>query len=328
MTPKVSVVIPLYNGARYITKTVDSVLAQTFKDYEIVIADDGSTDGSSEILHGLYGNNIKYFKQDNSGISSARNMAIRESRGEFIALLDHDDMWFPDKLAKQMELFNKIPGLGLVYSNSFIIDGYGARQGTLFDIEPPHSGYVFYDLLRANFIPVMTALIRKSVINETGLFNEQFRIVEDWDFFLRIAKIYEVGYIDEPLAEYRVHPSGFSKKRILMLKELNEVIDLYTGKEKVERKKLAEMGIYRISAGYKVALAIAYINDGDKKNSMRILRNALRFRAITPKLFFALFLLLLPHKPARWVINHFTSTGGLHATPCALETSVKPTIYL
>ena len=116
---KVSVAIPTYNRAHYICETIDSVLVQTYKDYEIIVVDDGSTDNTREILK-RYGGKIKYFYQANQGQASAWNYAVSQSSGEYIAFLDDDDLWFPEKLERQVEVLDKNPDLGFVCSESYV----------------------------------------------------------------------------------------------------------------------------------------------------------------------------------------------------------------
>lgn len=319
MNPEITVVIPLYNGKKYISETIKSVLSQTYGNYETVVVDDGSTDGSFEILETSFKGRIRYFRQENSGISAARNKGIAEARGEFIAFLDHDDKWLPEKLEKQMGLFRNNPETGLVYSNSFITDENGARHGTIFDIQPPYRGKVFYKLLKADFMPVATVMVKKNVIDQAGVFSGNFSVAEDWDLFLRISKKYQVDYVDEALAEYKVHSGGFSTKRVLALEELNKIMDFYIDDKNAERNMLAEEGIYGISTDYKFSLAMAYLNEGRKSISRRILMKAVKRKKRIWKLILGLALSFFPSKLYKSVIANYTSVMGMHASKAICE---------
>jgi glycosyltransferase involved in cell wall biosynthesis len=208
--PKVSVNICCYNSEKYIKETIQSVLDQTFNDFEVIIIDDGSRDKSAEIIKSFSDQRLKYYYQNNQGLSSSRNRAIELSGGEYIALLDHDDLWNPNKLEKQIALFEKNPELALVFSNCYIISADGTISGTYFDINSPARGKVFDQLILRDFIPCLSAVIRKAVLIKTGLFRLDFKMAEEYDLFLRISKIAPIDYVDEPLASYRWHENNLS----------------------------------------------------------------------------------------------------------------------
>ena len=128
--PTVSVIIPTYNRRTYVQEAIDSVLAQTYPDYEIIVIDDGSTDGTDQVLHARYGDRIRYVWQENQGESAARNRGIALARGEYIALLDSDDLWLPDKLAKQIPFLDSHPGAVLALPQVWQINANGERLGT------------------------------------------------------------------------------------------------------------------------------------------------------------------------------------------------------
>ena len=216
--PKVSVIIPTYNSAQYIAEAIESVLAQTYKDYEIIVVDDGSIDNTREVLKPFM-DKIIYVYKENGGQASARNLGIKMSKGEYIAFLDSDDIWLPQKLELQVELLDSRPEVGLVYSDNYRftddegIIGLGSQrvQGL--------SGMVFNSLFLKNFIPTLTVMVRRKCLDDVGLFDESKHIVhsEDYDLWLRIAKKYEIAYIDKPLAKYRYRyhrKDGFNKEII------------------------------------------------------------------------------------------------------------------
>ena len=225
-TPKVSVIIPAYNSEQFIGQTLDSVFNQIYRDFEIIVVDDGSKDGTSEILSG-YKDRLTYIRKGNEGLSVARNAGIAQAQGEYIAFIDHDDLWLPEKLKEQVALLESNQEAYLCFSDAYIIDQKGKRSGSLFAICPPHKGMVFLQLLKDNFIPVLTAVVRKEAFKEIGLFDPQYRIAADWDLFLRIAKQYPVAFINRPLAEYRVHAGSFSRSRDIALRESISIISRY-----------------------------------------------------------------------------------------------------
>ncbi len=221
--PLVSVIIPTYNGAPWIASTLASVFAQTYTPLEIVVIDDGSTDSTRSLL-ASYGDRIRLIlNEKNIGVSASRNKAIDAAQGDYIALLDHDDLWEEDKIALQMKLFEEQPELGLVYSDALCSteQGHSWRYN---EIRPPHSGLVLSELLQDNFITCTTAVIKKSIFQEVGGFRTDLRMVEDYDLFLKIAEKHPIDYVETPEATYRIHESNFSHKKDILFREL---IDLY-----------------------------------------------------------------------------------------------------
>lgn len=211
---KVSVIIPYYNGGEFIKDTLESILNQTYRNYEIIVVDDGSTDGSTDNSKGVldsFKDKIRYFYQANEGISGARNRAIKESKGEYIALLDQDDIWYPEKLEKQVEVMNQNLDAGIVYSDCYYVNKKGDILYRVFEKQRAYSGWIFKNLFIENFIPIPTVLIRKKILDEVGLFDKRYSFAEEYELFLRIARIYPVEYIDEPLAGYRIHDKNLSK---------------------------------------------------------------------------------------------------------------------
>lgn len=209
-SPAVSVVIAAYNASRWIAKTLDSVLAQTFRDFEVVVVDDGSTDETPNVIAG-YGTKVRYLHKENGGAASARNVGIRAARGSYIAFLDADDLWLSEKLQLQMQLFSKYPALAWVYSDAEVFEG----QSVLYKVSQRsklHAGDILRPLLLQDFIPSPTPLIRREVFDTVGYFDESplLRIGEDWNMWLRIAAKYHVEFVDQPLARIRTHATSMT----------------------------------------------------------------------------------------------------------------------
>ena len=202
---KISIIIPSYNHARFIRQCIDSALVQTYTDAEIVVVDDGSTDETVSILEG-YGSRITYVVQENQGTQAARNTAIELSNGEYIALLDSDDVWLSHKLARQAPLLDQNPKVGLVYAQALRIDEQGQtlNRGRSFG-RPPNGERAFEDLLMGDFVPTLTAVVRRSHLDRPRPFDESLLGAGDWDLWLRMAARHEIVCVEEPLALYRVH---------------------------------------------------------------------------------------------------------------------------
>ncbi|MDD1673932.1 MAG: glycosyltransferase [Methanomicrobiales archaeon] len=243
---KVSVIIPVYNGEAFLTDAIESVKAQTYTDWEIIAVDDGSKDRSPSILH-EYGTELpgrfRLITQENQGISPARNRAIGVSYGEYIALLDSDDVWFPEKLQFQVGILEKREGVAMVYSDCTKVNWQGKVIRTSCFEKPPLRGLVFQELLLSNCIPSSSTLIRKSVLQEVGLFNPAYRIAMDYDLWLRIASKYPIEVIDHSLIQYRVHPRGISSNRAEMIHEDLDITEMWLQQRPNLREQLAD-GLY------------------------------------------------------------------------------------
>ncbi|MGE0132674.1 MAG: glycosyltransferase family 2 protein [Blastocatellales bacterium] len=204
MKPKVSVVIPAYNAEKYLAETVRSVLDQTYGDYEVIVVDDGSSDGTLEVAKSFQ-SRIQVFAKPNGGPASARNLAIKNSRGDYIAFLDSDDLWMNDKLGQQVALLEENPAVGLVYGEALMFtqdDGeqkVGDKIG--YTYEPS-----FRSLLFGDYIPNSTVVIRRACVNKVGLLNESRELigVEDYEYWMRVARHFTMAGIPRPLAYYRI----------------------------------------------------------------------------------------------------------------------------
>jgi len=202
--PFVTVVIPAYNAEATIRETINSVLNQTLTDFELFVIDDGSTDATATIAAEFSDSRVHGFSFDHAGPSSARNRGIERASGQFIAFLDADDLWTPDKLHSQTEVLLREPETALVYSWTDCIDDKGRflRHGSHVRAE----GKVYELLLSRNFIDNGSApIVRKSAFEEVGLFNEDYRAGEDWDMWLRLAHRYPFACLPTVQVLYRVH---------------------------------------------------------------------------------------------------------------------------
>jgi glycosyltransferase involved in cell wall biosynthesis len=201
------VVIAAFNAAPWIGETLESVQAQSFQDYEIIVVDDGSSDETARIVSQF--EKVRYLSQANRGTASARNLGVRAARGDYVAFLDADDLWSPDKLLLQMELIDQT-GSVWVFSDAYAFDNDTRLvQFTFGQVRRQYSGTVLQQLFLGDFIPMPTPIVKRSVFEQVGYFDEvNLRRKEDWEMWLRIAARYPVARVDRPLAYYRVHPSS------------------------------------------------------------------------------------------------------------------------
>jgi len=244
----ISVIIPTYNRKETLSRALESVFEQTFEPFEILIIDDGSDDGTQEWIRENYPL-VKYIYQDNAGVSNARNNAIRISKGEWIALLDSDDEWLPDKLKNQVRLINNNPSYKFCHTNEiWIRDGVRVNQ---MKKHQKYGGQIFEHCLDICRISPSSSLIKKSVFEEIGFFDETLKVCEDYDLWLRIAARYPVLFLDQPLIKkYGGHSDQLSKvlKGIeqYRIQSLEKII-LSNILTKYQKNKAKDMLLYKLN---------------------------------------------------------------------------------
>ena len=229
--PAVTVVIPAYNSARYIGQALDSVHAQTFSDYEVIVVNDGSRDRDEleQVLrdHPLP---VIYLSQENKGVSAARNAAIRIAKGEFYAQLDADDQWTPDYLEVQLKVLSDNPDVALVYPNATIISDDSDTRLEFMNVSPSHGEVNFESLVRQQCTVMTSVTARMDAIRKAGMFDENLRTVEDFDLWLRVVKnVGRIVYHRRPLVLYRRHQGSLSSDGVTMLRNLLAVFEKCTG---------------------------------------------------------------------------------------------------
>lgn len=240
-TPKVSVIVPTYNSAQYINESIDSALNQTYKDFEIIVVDDGSTDNTKEVLK-TYGNKISYYFQKNSGVNKARFLGLNVAKGAYIALLDADDKWLPEKLNSQVEILDSCPDIDLVFSNfhDFYESGFDRRtffdQNTIFrkipvksisDVHPEYKAFasenILYDYLRGNFVAPSTLTVRKKIVVKFEMFEKMVDGREFYEFGTRTFHQIKLGFVDKVLTHRRFHETNITFNRELVCKRTIEI---------------------------------------------------------------------------------------------------------
>lgn len=267
MSPTVSVIIPTYNRATLLPRAIDSVIAQTYTDWELIIIDDGSTDDTTAVLESYankLGDRLRVLNQTNTGPCSARNRGINASRGRLLCFLDSDDEFLPNKLARQLELFDLRPELGFVYSDSACIDTDGRRHDSVFRNFAPHARNVpsteiapnlntcstdfFEILLREYFISTIVGMVRREVIGDSIRFQPDPAYAEEWLFYLKAARICRVGFVDEPLCLHHQTPGSIARtdahrntlgRRATLRAMLNSFDDLTFVQRRIVKQNLA-----------------------------------------------------------------------------------------
>lgn len=226
-TPVVSVIVPAYNTAPFIAETLDSVLAQTYGDYEIVVVNDGSPD-TVELERALapYFDRIVYITQENRGLSGARNTAIRASRGRLLALLDSDDVWLPDYLAVQVEEMERDPTIDVLYPNALVFGDDPHAGKEYMEICPSEGEVTFESLVTQRCNVFICATMRRETVVRAGMFDERLRSIEDFDLWLRIVKQGgRIAYHRRVLARYRKRAGSLSANAAAMYEKALVVFD-------------------------------------------------------------------------------------------------------
>lgn len=221
--PLVSVVIPTYNSVCYLTEAIDSVLAQTFQDFEILVVDDGSTDETATILEEKYKDRIRYLHKANGGVSSARNFGIQRAQGKYIAFLDADDIWMPEKLATQIEALAKDEKSKVCYSSLLICDEDLNYVGL--NLSPRRDDIISDLLLIGNVVATPSSVIAEmELFHEVGAFDVGLSQCADWEMWIRLSTKTGFIYIDQPLVKYRQHGSNMSRNAALLEKDSIRVL--------------------------------------------------------------------------------------------------------
>jgi glycosyltransferase involved in cell wall biosynthesis len=219
MMPKVTVVIPAYNAMTFLPETLDSVLQQTFTDFEVSIVNDGSTDRIVAWFMTVKDDRVRLISQANQGLSAARNTGIDEARGEYIAFLDADDLWAPTKLEQQVRCLDRDPAVGLVYTWTRLVDETGKPTGVKYDSEV--EGNVWQQILVGDIVGSgSSAMVRRDCFDRVGGFDPNLPAAEDFDLWTRIAAQYPVAVVKEFLLDYRQHSSNMSRNHLKMMQAL------------------------------------------------------------------------------------------------------------
>lgn len=302
---KISAIIPAYNAAQYITEALDSVLAQTYPVYEIIVVDDGSTDGTAEIVKEIASSApsvpprndvpIKYIYQENKGPAATRNRGIKEATGDYMAFLDADDLWLPEKIEKQVKLFDG-SDYAMVYCDmSHEVNGRVINKSYLKERNYKYvsDGKVYKNLLRENFIFTPTVIMKKDIIDKIGYFDEGLKICEDYKMWLNVAKNYPVGFANEPLVTRRRMGGNITEDKKLFM---SSGIALF--KELFENRSSDKIERAIISAGLSERLfnlGYFYWDTGDLALARENFLQAMRYKHDILKIIPYVILSYFPH---------------------------------
>jgi glycosyltransferase involved in cell wall biosynthesis len=274
------VIIVTYNYGHFLGEAIQSVLDQTFQDWETIVVDDGSTDNTKEVVAAFADPRIHYVYQENRGNPAARNTALKRAAGEYIAFLDADDIWFPEKLRKQVTQLDGLAStVGLVYGDVYLFNhDDGAILGRFLRGRRPPTGRVFTQLLEPDgwFISDTASLIRREVFDTVGLYDESLRTYEDWEMWVRIASAYEVDAVNEPLARCRRHGNNLGKR----------VEDMYQHGLVARNKVMAtfrlspeERRVFRRNlAQHEYSYGTGLLQEGRRKDAWKAFLRAVRLR--------------------------------------------------
>jgi len=215
-----------YNYGHYLPEALDSILAQTFADWESIIVDDGSTDNTPEVVQPyLKDPRFRYIRTENRGQPAAENTGLTNSQGRFVAFLDADDSWMPAKLERQLPLFSQRGDVGVVYSQKTVIDPHGEVIS-----RPPRRlcrGRILASIFRDNFVTFSSAVVRREVFDRIGMFDERCHHASDYDFWLRVAPYYDFDFVDEPLVKYRTGHANLTSRGETQIRTALRIMDRF-----------------------------------------------------------------------------------------------------
>jgi glycosyltransferase involved in cell wall biosynthesis len=283
--PRVSIIMPVLNGERYINESIESILGQTYQDFELIVVDDGSTDRTPELIRAFsHRTNLKYVRHaERQGIARSVNDGVRNSSGELIAFLDHDDTWFPNFLETQVGHLDQHPEVAMVHSDFQTIDADGnvlqPSVAALRDQDARPSGYVFPRLFMDSFIVGDSAVIRKECWEKLGGFDESIRF-GDYLLWMRIARHHRIDYVPKVLTQYRLHAVQSTQAALVTdpdqasvgVQAIKKILELYPE----ARGELGARTIGRRFARLYSDLAYRWFSEGEFPTARRCLRKSIR----------------------------------------------------
>ena len=239
IVPKVSVVIPTYNRAHLISRATQSILDQSYRYFELIIVDDASADDTEKVVMGFNDERIRYIRHaENKGVSSARNTGIKAAKCGYIAFHDDDDEWMPEKLEKQMRVFQKAePEVGVVYTGCYRFEN-NKKTCLPSPKVTQKEGYIFGSLLKGNFIAMPAVVIKRECFEITGMFDESISCFQDWELFIRISKAYHFKYVDEPLVLSYYQPDSITANRSTLVTNLELILEKHSEDFRKDRRAL------------------------------------------------------------------------------------------
>ncbi len=252
--PIVSVVIPTYNRKKIISRAIESVLNQTYKNYEIIIVDDGSSDGTAEYIKELYNNKINLIPQKNQGASSARNTGVAHAKGKYIAFLDSDDEWVQSKLEIQMAFLDKNPEVTLLCGRTYRADNINKVNSYLTE---RIIGDLFTTLYTHSFVSTPTVIVKRDILDQVGGFDLNYKSAEDFDLWLKITKNFKCAFLPDLVAIVNRGEDNLSTDKITLHKHAIEILAKYYDKNRIP------LGTYKKAISNSlIALGRSYLKTG------------------------------------------------------------------
>lgn len=308
---KVSVVVAAYNAAAFLARAVESVLGQTVPVLEVLVVDDASEDDTPAVAAALARRQAQVLyvrREKNGGVSAARNEGIIRARGEWVAFLDADDAWLPEKLARQLAALGRRPDAAWAYCDGWHADAAlrPTRHRLSDGLGCTSEGRTYPRLLAGEFVWPSTTIFRRQVFEAVGLFDEGLRGCEDWDFFIRVARRYPCVYVPEPLILHRTHPASLTAAQRPVVREhcrraLEKLLSATPDLDPATRRRLY-FNFHR-TWGY------LRFTGGDRQGARADFRAALKFRPWSPTVWLGLFLTVVLPPPVyrrvvRWPLKH------------------------
>jgi glycosyltransferase involved in cell wall biosynthesis len=300
MPATVSINLCCYNSEKYLRETLDSVVDQTYHDWELIIINDGSTDSTETIVKEYInrGAPIVYHYQENSGLGHSRNEALARSHGKYIAFIDHDDVWLPEKLRQQITVLETEPDYDLVYTNYYVVRG---NNKTAKFKRPQPAGRVFDRFLSSYPIHVSTVIVRQSAVKKLDpLFNPNLLMTEDFDFCMRLLIAGQASYLSQPLATYRYHTAMSSvTNEIRLIKESIHVLQAFLRiSTSQQQTKIIQKMIKQNGAGLAFKLGKDALAEGQATKGHDLLHP---YRFANIKICFCHLIASLPFNLASWM---------------------------
>ena len=309
----VSVIIPSYNRGHVIDKAVDSVLAQNYPALEILIIDDGSQDNTAKVIQEKFGTDsrIRYFAKKNGGVSSARNLGMKESRGQYVAFLDSDDTWLPGKLSAQIRVLNQLPQVGMVWTEMRAVNSdrkvlherylrlmyralhYFPKIDDLFSNKiflseiksPVYYGDIYSQMVLGNLVHTSTVVMRRDRMIQTGEFREEFKTGEDYPFFLKACREGPVAFIDQVFIDYLIGEGDTLTSPAYQLQAAQNYLATFEASLLLDRYRIVQPQdqLDQCLAGALGWIGRSYLGKGDFENAKKYLLKSLRVRVNQPE---------------------------------------------
>jgi glycosyltransferase involved in cell wall biosynthesis len=243
--------------------TQEPLVSVIYPRFELVVADDGSTDSTPERLASFRKPSLRHLKLEHTGRPSvSRNRGLTAARGNMVAFLDDDDVWLPDKLGKQVELLNRFPEAGFVYTDIRLLQTDGSVSDPILQPTDKWQGKIFDALLVNGFIYVSTVVLRRGLVQSVGLFDETLEAIEDFDFWLRVTFASSAAFLDEPVVLIRRHPGGISSRRQLLVHE-NMLLVLERARERLPLSLMQRLSLRRATARAHTRLGLHHLKCGE-----------------------------------------------------------------